>query len=73
MKHTGGTRATHTSAGASIRNAEFLLVDPRHPDPEFVQRELDRDRKREWFLIPKALIAVAIVVVLVVVRQLYFV
>jgi hypothetical protein len=47
--------------------------DPQHPDAEFLQRELDRDRKREWFLIPKTLIALAIVAVLVLVRQLYFV
>jgi hypothetical protein len=47
-------------------------LDPRHPDPAFLQRELDRDRAHEWVLIPKAIIALLVVVVLVVVRQLYF-
>jgi hypothetical protein len=48
-------------------------IDPRHPSDAFIQRELDRDRKHEWVLIPKAIIAVAVVAVLVVIRQLFFV
>ena len=72
MKYEGGSRTSHTTAGSSTRNAEFLLADPRHPDAAFIQRELDLDRKREWYLVPKAIFAVFIVVVLVVVRQLYF-
>ena len=48
-------------------------ADPRHPDAPFIQRELDRDRRYEWVLVPKAIIALAFVAVLVVVRQLFFV
>jgi hypothetical protein len=48
-------------------------VDPQHPSAEFIQRELDRDRKHEWVLVPKALFALAVVAVLVVIRQLFFV
>lgn len=48
-------------------------LDPRHPSAEFIQRELDRDRKHEWVLVPKAFIALAVVAVLVVIRQLFFV
>jgi hypothetical protein len=48
-------------------------VDPRHPDAVFIQRELDRDRRHEWVLVPKAIIALAVVAVLVVIRQLFFV
>ncbi|HMH59046.1 MAG TPA: hypothetical protein VK537_07680 [Galbitalea sp.] len=75
MKHASETQLRHPSAGGtrSDSNAEFSLVDPRHPDDAFIQRELDRDRKREWYLIPKAFIALAIVAVLVVIRQLFFV
>ena len=72
MKYENGSRTSHTSAGSSTRNAEYLLADPRHPDAAFIQRELDRDRKREWYLVPKAIFAVVIVVLLVVLRQLYF-
>jgi hypothetical protein len=72
MKHANGSRTSHTTAGSSDKNAEFLLVDPRHPDAAFIQRELDLDRKREWYLVPKATFALVIVAVLVLVRQLYF-
>jgi hypothetical protein len=48
-------------------------TDSRHPSAEFIQAELDRDRKHEWVLVPKALIAVVVVAVLVVIRQLFFV
>jgi hypothetical protein len=47
-------------------------VDPKHPDAAFIQRELDADRKHEWVLVPKAIIALAVVAVLVVIRQLFF-
>jgi hypothetical protein len=47
--------------------------DPRHPSAELIQRELDQDRRHEWVLVPKAILAVAVVVVLVVIRQLFFV
>ena len=48
-------------------------IDPRHPSAEFIQAELDRDRRHEWVLVPKAIIAIAVVAVLVVIRQLFFV
>lgn len=75
MKHTELPQLRHQDVGGSraTRNAEILLIDPRHPDFAFIQRELDRDRKHERFLIPVALIALAVVGVLVVIRQLFFV
>jgi hypothetical protein len=48
-------------------------VDPQQRDFDFIQRELDRDRKREWLLVPYAVIALVVVAVLVVIRQLFFV
>jgi hypothetical protein len=48
-------------------------ADPKHPDVAFIQRELDADRKHEWVLVPKAIIAVLVVAVLVVIRQVFFV
>ncbi len=48
-------------------------VDPRHPDAAFIQRELDRDIRHEWVLVPKAILALAVVAVLVVIRQVFFV
>jgi hypothetical protein len=72
MKYSDGSRTSHTTAGSSVKNAEFLLADPRHPDAAFIQRELELDRKREWYLVPKAIFALVIVAVLVLLRQLYF-
>ncbi|MES2172111.1 MAG: hypothetical protein V4479_15540 [Actinomycetota bacterium] len=36
------------------------------------QREIDRDRRHERVLIPKTLLALAVIAVLVVIRQLFF-
>jgi hypothetical protein len=54
-------------------NTELRPADPRHPDAAFIQAELDRDRRHEWVLIPKTVVALAVVAVLVVIRQLFFV
>ncbi len=48
-------------------------IDPKHPDASFIQDEIDADRKHEWVLVPKAIIALAVVAVLVVIRQVFFV
>ncbi len=74
MKHASGPQVRHASAGGvgAVKGADFLAVDPRHPDAAFIQRELDRDRKREWLLLPKTVVALAVVAVLVVIRQLWF-
>jgi hypothetical protein len=47
-------------------------LDPRNPGDEYIQRELDDDRRGEWKLLPKTAIALVFVAVLVVVRQLCF-
>jgi hypothetical protein len=75
MRHTSAPQLRHAPGVRTRqgRNAEFLPVDPRHPDDAFIQRELDLDRRREWLLVPKAFIALAVVAVLVVIRQLFFV
>jgi hypothetical protein len=75
MTHASEPQLRHAPAPVtrSRRNAQTMLVDPRHPDAAFIQQELDRDRKREWYLIPKTFVALAIVAVLVVIRQLFFV
>jgi hypothetical protein len=62
-----------SSAHNSRSTAESVPADPRHPDDAFLQRELDNDRKGEWILIPKALFALVLVGVLVLIRQLFFV
>lgn len=75
MKHTTSHQLRHQDDGGSraSRDAEILLIDPRHPDLEFIQRELDRDRRHERVLIPVTILALVVVGVLVVIRQLFFV
>jgi hypothetical protein len=75
LKHTSSPQLRHQDDGGNraSRNAEILLIDPQHPDLAYIQRELDRDRRRERLLIPVAVVAVLVVGVLVLIRQLFFV
>jgi len=57
----------------SKHNGHRDVVDPRHPSDEYIQAELDADRRSEWSLLPKTVIALAFVAVLVVIRQVFFV
>jgi hypothetical protein len=47
--------------------------DRRNPGSDFLQQELSSDRRSERGLIVKALLALALVAVLVYVRQVFFV
>lgn len=40
---------------------------------EQLQREIDRDRRAEWLMIPFALLAVAVIGIFFVVREVWFV
>lgn len=40
---------------------------------EELQREIDRDRRAERLMIPYALLAVAVIAVIIVLREVYFV
>ena len=51
----------------------LAVDDIRDPGDAFIQAELDSNRRYEWLLVPKALLAFAIVAALVVVRQVFFV
>jgi hypothetical protein len=48
-------------------------VDPKDPGAEFLQAEIDSDRRSERILIPKAIVALAFIAVIVVIRQVFFV
>ena len=51
----------------------MVVDDIRNPGDAFIQAEIDSNRRYEWLLIPKAIIALGVVAVLVVIRQLFFV
>ena len=46
--------------------------DPRDPGDSYLQNEIDENRRHERWLVPKALLAIAVVAVLVIIRQVYF-
>ncbi len=46
--------------------------DPRDPGDSYLQQEIDENRRHERWLVPKALLAIAVVAVLVIIRQVYF-
>ncbi|HEY4269473.1 MAG TPA: hypothetical protein VGM94_14925 [Galbitalea sp.] len=48
-------------------------LDPRHPSDEYLERELNDDRRGEYRLLPKTVFALVFVAVLVVIRQVFFV
>lgn len=55
------------------RDSAIMVDDIRNPGDAFIQAELDANRRHEWLLVPKAIIAFAVVGALVVIRQLFFV
>ncbi|HEY0261232.1 MAG TPA: hypothetical protein VGC18_15420 [Lacisediminihabitans sp.] len=57
----GKTRRRHA------KGVPPVAADPRHPGETFLNWETDRDRRAEWLLVPRALIALAFVVALVLV------
>ena len=46
-------------------------ADPRHPSDEFLEQEIASDRRAEWWLIPKTVLALVVVAAAVVLRELY--
>jgi hypothetical protein len=46
--------------------------DPRDPGDSYLQNEIDENRRHERWLVLKALLAIAVVAVLVIIRQVYF-
>lgn len=51
---------------------QIVPTDPRNPGEEFLAQEIRADRRAERWLVPKAILALALVAVLVAVRELFF-
>lgn len=60
------TQAKHSTRGAVVP------ADPRNPGDDFLRAELESDRRTERWIILKAVIALAVVGILVVIRQVFF-
>jgi hypothetical protein len=59
--------------GQDRKDGAGVLMSQEHMGRVFLQREIQQNRRRELVLIPKALLAMALVAVLIFVRQNFFV
>lgn len=66
MNHAEGRPARHSS------RSTIEPVDLRNPGDAFLQQEIDANRRTERWLIGKAAIALAVVGILVAIRQVFF-
>lgn len=66
-KHAEGQGSRHSA------DAIIVPIDRRDPGDVFLQQEIDADRRRERWLWLKGVVAIAAVVGLVVVREVFFV
>ena len=58
---------------APSRHSQTLEVgDIRNPGDAFIQAEIDSNRRFEWLLPLKGLLAIGVVLLLVAIRKLYF-
>ena len=57
---------------APSRHSGEPVADIRNPGDAFIQAEIDSNRRFEWLLPLKALAALGVVLLLVVIRKLYF-
>ena len=53
-------------------SSTIVVDDIRNPGDAFIQAEIDQNAKYEWLLVPRALVAFAIVGILIVIRQAFF-
>jgi len=60
--------------GAPARHSRELVAvaDIRNPGDAYVQAEIDSNRRFEWLLPLKALLALGVVLAIIVIRKLYF-
>ena len=56
----------------SGRHAMGEPIDPRNPGDAYLQNEIDANARAERWLIAKAAIALAVVGILILVRQVFF-
>ncbi len=66
----------YSQADSPVRHSArsgHVIADVRNPGDAFIQAEIDSNRRYEWLLIPKAFVALLVVAVLVVIRQVFFI
>jgi hypothetical protein len=73
MKHQPLVEQKHATEGSHAGRVEIQPISAQHPGDAFLRQEIEEDRKAERILILRGLIALALVAVLIVVRQVFFV
>jgi hypothetical protein len=72
MKHQPLVEQKHATEGSHAGTVDILPFSSGHPGDAFLRQEIEQNRKAERILILRGLIALALVAVLVVVRQVFF-
>jgi hypothetical protein len=72
MKHQPLIEQKHATEGSHAGKVEIQAINVRHPGEAFLRQEIEDNRKAERLLVLRGLIALALVAVLVVVRQVFF-
>jgi hypothetical protein len=72
MKHQPLIEEKHAVPGSHAGKVEIQPISLRHPGEAFLRQEIEEDRKAEHILVLRGLIALALVAVLIVVRQVFF-
>jgi hypothetical protein len=72
MKHEPLVEQKHATEGSHAGKVDVLPLTGRNPGEVFLRQEIEDNRKAERGLVPRALIALALVAILIVVRQVFF-
>ena len=66
------TRGGDAASPARHSGSGIVVDDIRNPGDAFIQAEIDSNRRFEWLLPLKGLLAIGVVLLLVAIRKLYF-
>jgi hypothetical protein len=72
MKHSSLTKQRHSTDSSKSAKVEILPLSARFPGDAFLRDETERNRKSERWLLLYGAIAIILVVILVVIRLVFF-
>lgn len=72
MKHEPLVEQKHAAQGSHAGKVDVLPLTGRNPGDAFLRQEIEDNRKAERILVLRGLIAVVLVAILIVVRQVFF-
>jgi hypothetical protein len=72
MKHEPLVEQKHGAEGSRAGKVDVLPLTGRNPGDAFLRQEIEDNRKAERILVLRGLIAVVLVAILIVIRQVFF-